>query len=242
MAGYIDADAQSRLAILTAQLHRAYGTRGAFEVTAYQALEDQLKLIDFDHDFDDVYYSNPIGALNVLRQAFEEIKAIEPGDAYIVHALLPHFPYMTDDACRIKPSPEWTAPKRHEKLATKGIPVEKIYADYWDQAACAHKLVMALIDEVRKQSAVDPVILVHGDHGARIQASFEELEGDGMSDDMRQTFFAAYTGMSNEMQQRDSGVEDSAPKNLPSLFSRFVGDQQSANNSNGPAVAVSGDP
>lgn len=242
MTGHIEADVPSRLAILMAQLHRAYGTRGAFEVAAYQALEDQLKLIDFDHDFDDVYYSIPVGALNVLGQAFKEIQAIEPGNAYIVHALLPHFPYMTDDACRIKQSTEWTAPKRHERPNGQGIPVEKIYADYWDQAACAHKLVMALVDEARKQSTVDPIFLVHGDHGARIQASFDEIEGDGMSDDMRQTFFAAYTGMADELQQRGSGIEDAAPKELPSLFSRLVGDLQSANNDNGPAVAVSGDP
>ncbi len=224
MTSRIDAAPSSRLAILFSELHRSYAKGGSYPVAAYQIAQGPLARIGPEHAFENVYFSIPIGALNVLEEASRQIVSIEPGDAHVVHVLLPHFPYMMDPECRVKPLARWSAPVRHQKAGTPPVPLADIYADYWDQAACAHRRVMALVDDVRRRSTLDPIIWVHGDHGARIQASFEELFGDGSGDDTRRTFFAAYTGVDSTNTGSAEGTEVREPSELPALLARVVAD------------------
>ena len=130
-------------------------------------------------------YSRPAATLAILDEMTTQLDAIQPGHAYVYHLLLPHTPYNLDSECRIKPPAEWT---RGIGDRLHVFPIEKIYAGYWDQAACTHTRMMEIIDRVIASDAGrNAIIMVHGDHGARLT-----WEGAKEQDpaDMLETFLA----------------------------------------------------
>jgi hypothetical protein len=112
----------------------------------------------------------------VVAEAQQGLATIEPGRAFVLHVLVPHFPYMLDQACNLKPVGDWRVPPRYDKRAKR----DEVYSAYWDQAACADRLAMELVSAVQATPfGQQAIIIVHGDHGSRIgrdtpQASREE--------------------------------------------------------------------
>ena len=97
------------------------------------------------------------------------------GRYYFVHLMLPHFPYVYDRTCRLKPSREW--------LNRKAIPGPDTHATralryhlHVDQALCLQSMLLPLIDGILKNpDMADAAIILHGDHGARISSTSDEV-------------------------------------------------------------------
>lgn len=117
------------------------------------------------------YFTLPLVSASILRNIEEQAAAIEPGQALVAHLLLPHFPYVVDENCELKDTPDWGYPVRNDYYDDAA----KAYETFWDQSICASNLIAKILDHVGDRD--DVVIFVHGDHGGRIL--FEtDLEND----------------------------------------------------------------
>lgn len=140
----------------------------------YRGLSKWMGLVFSNRYFG--YFSRTPAMLDVVAEAQQGLAAIEPGRAFVLHVLVPHFPYMLDQACKLKPIADWRVPPRYDKRARR----DEVYLAYWDQAVCADRLAMELISAVQSTPfGQQAIIIVHGDHGSRIgrdtpQASREE--------------------------------------------------------------------
>ena len=50
---------------------------------------------------------NAINSVIAARMIAHDLSAAKPGNAYFIHILLPHFPFVTDSRCRILPVDMW---------------------------------------------------------------------------------------------------------------------------------------
>lgn len=140
----------------------------------YRGLSKWLGIVFSNRYFG--YFSRTPAMLDVVAEAQQGLATIEPGRAFVLHVLVPHFPYMLDQACNLKPVGDWRVPPRYDKRARR----DEVYRAYWDQAVCADRLAMELVSAVQGTPfGQQAIIIVHGDHGSRIgrdtpQASREE--------------------------------------------------------------------
>lgn len=119
---------------------------------------------------------------------------------YYVHVLLPHWPYVFHSDCRARPVATWLYNEVHElgrpnTLATRA----ERYRLYLDQVRCTQRVIARLVSAVDSNpSLTDAIIMIHGDHGARIalkpveRANIPESGYDDTSFqlDQRATLFA----------------------------------------------------
>jgi hypothetical protein len=172
--------------------------------------------------------------MNLFQLLRERLSQIKPGQAYIVHLILPHAPFMLNADCTVKPYRDWSSSLRNSLAPAVPPRLEHLQRDYWDQAACVHRHVMEIIDATRKASDLDPLFVVHGDHGARLDTSHAQLDvHDPQSIDAQRTFLA----VRNARPDADNmGREHETPASLPALLSdvmvdvrRTAGSAQAAN-------------
>lgn len=117
------------------------------------------------------YWTRPAAMLDELDRLREDLsQAPLRGRAIVAHILLPHFPYMLSSECGLRPPEYWQEPAWRKADSSSPSDTEDIATAYWEQLGCLHKKSMDLVDAVRDRSdAQDALIIVHGDHGARIQ-------------------------------------------------------------------------
>ncbi|KTD72236.1 sulfatase-like hydrolase/transferase [Legionella tucsonensis] len=83
----------------------------------------------------------------VLKLANE----VEKGNAYFIHLLMPHYPYVFGAHC--------------EYLGDRG----KSVTTYLEQVKCTHKMMAEFLQTLAKNPAAqDSTIVIHGDHGLRM--------------------------------------------------------------------------
>jgi hypothetical protein len=117
------------------------------------------------------YFSRSPAMVDIMDQVNRELVQSREGSALILHVLLPHFPYMLDGNCAVKPVADWRVPPRFDANADR----DSVYRAYWDQSACANRLVLGLIDDVQATPlGREAIIFVHGDHGSRIGRKTEK--------------------------------------------------------------------
>jgi len=100
------------------------------------------------------------------------LRRARPGDAYLIHLMLPHYPYTFDSECRMRPDPNrWldasapAAAPRQNTLDSRRVR----YPLYLEQLDCTQKLVSRMLDALVEAGVYDQsIVLVHGDHGSRI--------------------------------------------------------------------------
>ncbi|MCB1670381.1 MAG: hypothetical protein R3F41_10870 [Gammaproteobacteria bacterium] len=122
-------------------------------------------------------FSVPLISHDLMQgEVLEQVSSIKPGEAYFVHLLLPHFPYVFGPDCEHLPIAKWGYPVRHAPAVS---PIES-YKSYWDQVACAEKLLSRIINATAGIEYLTTII--HGDHGARIMW---QTENDSRDDDLK---------------------------------------------------------
>ncbi|MBS1107460.1 MAG: hypothetical protein H6Q91_2962, partial [Deltaproteobacteria bacterium] len=132
---------------LDARLRRAFGWQEPRRVSAVSTMQASDSIV------------------SMLRRA-------RPGDAYLIHLMLPHYPYTFDSECRMRPDPNrWldasapAAAPRQNTLDSRRVR----YPLYLEQLDCTQKLVSRMLDALVEAGVYDQsIVMVHGDHGSRI--------------------------------------------------------------------------
>ena len=140
---------------------------------------------------------HPAGSMVVLdRLIDQEIPRLQRGQYLLVHLLLPHYPYIFDQTCALRPVAEWR---------NRAVPLGEVdttatrterYRLYADQIACTRRKLDLLLASVAQNPALaDATILIHGDHGSRIAIEKWQSAGAGYDEgaylrDLHLTHFA----------------------------------------------------
>jgi hypothetical protein len=113
-----------------------------------------------------------LSSMNAVRLLERDLEHAGPGKAFFVHLLLPHFPYAYDRDCGIRVMNDgWLnaadgskAPRRNdaESRALR-------YPLYLDQLICTNNTFQKILEDLSGRTWWDDaIIVVHGDHGSRI--------------------------------------------------------------------------
>ena len=91
-----------------------------------------------------------------------DLEKARPGQAYIAHLLLPHYPYAARADCTLKPRSEWRHRRHFGTLRQR-------QDAYFEQVLCAAKVVSDATAAIERSPAGrNYIVIVHGDHGSRI--------------------------------------------------------------------------
>jgi hypothetical protein len=125
----------------------------------------------------------PIPVLRALERLEQDLRRASPGQAYFAHLLIPHYPYVLDESCRIRERVgDWLY-----NVVEKDAPVPNSadsraerYRRYFAQIRCQQRLLRRLFDAL-EQAGVwrDAQVIVHGDHGSRIARRLPVSENAG---------------------------------------------------------------
>lgn len=130
-------------------------------------------------------YTSPIASMRVMDQIAEDVKEARPGDIYFAHLLIPHYPWVTDRHCAIRPLRDWD----HQIVRTPNDERERIY---FDQVRCVLKMTDKLLRSLEKSPAGrNAVVIIHGDHGSRIANRLPSVENSNQTSDA--DLIAAYS-------------------------------------------------
>lgn len=95
--------------------------------------------------------SAPSAGYHVFPKVMRLIKTVQPGNAYFIHILLPHLPFIFDAKCNYTPT------------------IKNEADAYFNQVQCAQSLVDKFLQEIdANPDAKNATIVIHGDHGVRI--------------------------------------------------------------------------
>lgn len=130
----------------------------------------------------DFHFPFALGAIAEFNRLKASLETARPGDAYFIHMLLPHYPYVVDSSCQPMPISQWIMlrfsgnPYRGNSRATQALR----YSHYWQQVKCANKLMGELLTRLKTLGLdKNTVLIIHGDHGSRItkiDPLFSEME------------------------------------------------------------------
>ena len=113
-------------------------------------------------DFHNNTISSSVSALTIFDTLIERLSKAKPGQAFVAHILLPHYPYVVDSHCRYLPWRQWEARRSESSL-------DRRRAAYFDQIRCTNLKIAAALDAFsRSPAANNAVVIIHGDHGSRL--------------------------------------------------------------------------
>lgn len=116
----------------------------------------------------------PLAVLPVLEQMEKDLRAAHRGEAYFAHLLIPHYPYVLDEACAVRPrTAQWlynSDPEALSELEPNGAASRaERYRYYAAQIRCQQRLLDRLFGALQDAGVWrDAIVIVHGDHGSRI--------------------------------------------------------------------------
>lgn len=120
-------------------------------------IELPLLAIDFNK------LTSTLSALSAFDRLIADLAHAQPGEAYFAHLLLPHYPYAADAKCAVKSWDEWVMRR------SVGVAWRDRQLAYFDQLRCTTvKVDLALQVLARSPAGRKSIIVVHGDHGSRI--------------------------------------------------------------------------
>lgn len=170
----------------------------------------------------------PLRVPDVFEQLSADIVRHPRGHAFFAHLLLPHYPYLFDRRCELRPSmSDWLTNRIAATEAfvynTAESRAQK-YERYAEQTRCVFTLIDALLDDLGSRGLLeDATIVINGDHGSRIPVRFPTgmalSTGLLTESDLRDTFSTLYA-------IRAPGVAsgyDEAPRSLVELLNHHLG-------------------
>jgi hypothetical protein len=138
---------------------------------------------------------------DVFDRLSDDILRHPRGHAFFAHLLLPHYPYIFDRSCEMRPhTADWLtnriASTNRLVYNTADSRAQK-YDRYADQVRCLLTLIDGLLDDLDSRGLLaDAIIVVNGDHGSRIPVHFPSgltLASGVLTDsDLSDTFSALY--------------------------------------------------
>jgi hypothetical protein len=143
----------------------------------------------------------PLAVLPALGQLERDLASASRGHAYFAHLLIPHYPYVLDESCRVRQEVEqwlYNLASAHSG-APANTPASRAerYRNYFAQIRCQQTLLERLFATMKDAGVWrDALVIVHGDHGSRIVrhlpiAANAALLTQADFDDAFSTLFAA---------------------------------------------------
>jgi hypothetical protein len=199
--------------------------RARFIVNSLLATSSYLSRLRGRLGYHAVNRVGPIPVLPVLRRLEHDLRRSARGQAYFAHLLIPHYPYVLDESCRVRDRiAEWLY-----NVVAHDVPVPNTadsrterYRRYFAQIRCQQALLGRLFDAMRDAGVWhDALVLVHGDHGSRIVRRMPFAENAGLltAEDFRDTFSTLFA-------LRAPGVPAGVvqgPRALPGLLREALG-------------------
>jgi len=114
---------------------------------------------------------SPLIALETMRRLKRDMATARRGDYVFAHLLLPHGPYVLDAGCNLLPPARWLtriaaeAPRGAMNTADSR---ELRYERYAEQVRCVYRQLEGVLGAIPAEQRHDAIIIVQGDHGARI--------------------------------------------------------------------------
>jgi hypothetical protein len=106
--------------------------------------------------------TSSVGSFEALQELNKQLATARPGDAFVVHLLMPHYPYVLARDCTLLPRSQWDWRKSTSKLRTRQLA-------YMEQVRCVTSQVMKSVETFRASPAgANGAVIVHGDHGSRL--------------------------------------------------------------------------
>lgn len=140
------------------------------------------------HDF-----ARPPLAISLMEKAVRPLGQLRNGEAVFLHLLVPHTPYVLDEQCRMKASDQAFMPRWITRQAGIEFDAAATERAYWEQAACTHDKLMAMIDAIlASPGGRNAVIVVHGDHGSRLFKKLVHPEEEAASETERRHALLAH--------------------------------------------------
>jgi len=124
----------------------------------------------------------PLSHADAIERLGEEVVKAKPGDLFLSHFLQPHFPYVYDAKCNIRPVSKWEHRGTNPGYDRKDQELrERIYEGYFATTRCINKKIENFTERLKKAGVLDKtIIIIHGDHGSRILIN--ELYEDELDD------------------------------------------------------------
>jgi hypothetical protein len=143
----------------------------------------------------------PISTMEVIEALRRDVRDGARGTVFFAHLLHPHYPYVYDASCGIRPdTSQWSDATSAELTGLASNTAEsraRRYALYFEQMRCLMARLEGVFDALKRSDAwEDAVLVVHGDHGSRIVryaprgAAADHMTPDDHSDAFS-TLFAA---------------------------------------------------
>jgi hypothetical protein len=143
----------------------------------------------------------PLPIPEVLQRLTADIIAHPRGHAFFAHLMLPHYPYVFDEHCALRPrTADWltnhiTSP--YSLVYNTAESRAQKYQHYAAQVRCTLRMLDEFFDALDNSGLlVDATVVVNGDHGSRIPAHFPSgstLAGGVLTEaDYRDTFSTLY--------------------------------------------------
>jgi arylsulfatase A-like enzyme len=130
-----------------------------------------------------------------------------------MHAMLPHFPYVTNRNCTVKPVSQWR--RRTERRS-----LNERQEAYYDQLHCSMRYIDRIVAALKESPAGgNAIIIVHGDHGSRIVNADPIAERRGLieNDEMISGFSTLFAVHLPDQKPRNHAGFAAAPNILHSL-------------------------
>ena len=144
-----------------------------------KATDSQLKILNGRPilDLNAKSNSSTIGALSVFDMLIADLGKAKPGEAYVAHILLPHYPYVTNPDCTVREKSSWEMRRSNTAMAERE-------AAYYDQIRCSMLKVDQAIRAMEQSDVGDDfVVIIHSDHGSRITKRDPTVRNVGKFDD-----------------------------------------------------------
>jgi hypothetical protein len=122
-----------------------------------------------------------ISGYNTLNRLKSDMSDVGKGQFYFTHALIPHSPYVYDRKCNVNAPDLWLTRYseqaieidrwRDEKKNIKNTSESRAerYSLFFEQALCTQQFLGEIFGRLKAKGLFDDVIIiVHGDHGARL--------------------------------------------------------------------------
>lgn len=119
----------------------------------------------------------PLRVPEVFERLIGDIAANPQGHAFFAHLILPHYPYVFDRQCALRPqTADWLLNRAGSPDALTYNTADsraRRYERYFDQVRCVLTLLDQLVSTLDSRGLLDDAtIIVNGDHGSRIPAHF----------------------------------------------------------------------
>jgi hypothetical protein len=111
----------------------------------------------------------PIPDMALFDNVTEDVVRALPGDMFFVYIAMPHFPYVFDAMCDLRPVGEWEWSRNQWMPLNDRESRSRRYGLYLEQMRCLYRKLDAMFQAWQKAAIFDGLmIIVHGDHGSKI--------------------------------------------------------------------------